>query len=345
MDPRGKLMVWMLAGAAFLLPSLFAADTSVEYSAIDALLAKHCLDCHASQEPDGKLILETYTNLMQGGESGRVIVPGRSAESLLVRAVEVGLDRDGKKKIMPPGKREKLKPDEIAWIKRWIDAGAPAPKVDPRPLARELAVPNIQPTVPPPRSIRSASYSHSLKLVALARHGEVELVSLDSRQVVRRLTGLRGAVNALTFSKDGNTLAVASGEPALFGQATIWNATDGRLLRTIEAHNDSLYAIAISPDGLRLATGSYDQKIKLWNPADGELVHTLSAHNAAIYSLAFRPDGKILASASGDRTIKLWQVASGKRVETLSQPLREIVALAWSPDGKRIAYLATDADP
>src|SRR5262245_36316613 len=109
MNPRGKVIVWTLAAAAFLIPPLFAADPPVDYSSVDALLAKHCLDCHASQEPDGKLVLETYTNLMQGGESGRVIVPGRSAESLLVQAVEVGLARDGKKKIMPPGKREKLK--------------------------------------------------------------------------------------------------------------------------------------------------------------------------------------------------------------------------------------------
>jgi WD40 repeat protein len=342
MDSCRKAIVWALVITAFLLPSARSEESPADYSAVDALFAKHCLDCHASQEPDGKLILETYTNLMQGGESGRVIVPGRSSESLIVRAVEVGLDRDGKKKLMPPGKREKLKPDEITTLKRWIDAGAPAPKTTPRPLARDVVVPKIKPSVPPPRAIRSAAYSQSLKLVALARHAEVELVSLETRQVVRRLTELRGAVNALTFSKDGNTLAVASGEPALFGQATLWNAADGRLLRTIEGHNDALYAIAISPDGSRLATGSYDQKIKLWNPADGELVHTLSAHNAAIYCLAFRPDGKILASASGDRTVKLWQVASGKRVETLSQPLRDILGLAWNPNGKRLAAASAD---
>src|SRR6187551_2098301 len=128
MDPRGKVIGWALAAATFLLPSLPAAEAPADYSAVDALLAKHCLDCHGNQEPDGKLILETYTNLMHGGESGRAVVPGRNTESLLVQAVEIGLERDGKKKIMPPGKREKLKPDEIAVIKRWIDAGAPPPK-------------------------------------------------------------------------------------------------------------------------------------------------------------------------------------------------------------------------
>jgi WD40 repeat protein len=319
-----------------------AAESAHDYAAIDALFAKHCLDCHATQEPEGKLVLESFDALMKGGESGRVIVPGKSAESLIVQAVETGLERDGRKKLMPPGKREKLKPEEVAVLKSWIDAGAPAPKETVKPSARELVLPRIQPAVPPRRSIQAVAYSPALKLIAVARYSEVELVSFETRRVVRKLTGLRGAVNAVAFSADGKTLAAAAGEPALFGQATLWNAADGKLVRTFEGHNDSLYAIAVSPDAQTLATGSYDQKIKLWQIATGDLLHTLSAHNGAIFGLAFRPDGMILASASGDRTVKLWNVITGKRVETLNQPLKEQSALAWTLDGKRLAAAGGD---
>jgi WD40 repeat protein len=249
--------------------------------------------------------------------------------------VEGSFEKDGKKKVMPPGKRKKLQPDEITVLKSWIDGGALPPK-DPANLVRELVTPRIEPTAPPRRPILAAAWSPSLKLLALARHGEVELFSPETRTVVRKLMGHRGQVNALAFSADGKTLASAAGEPGLFGEAKLWDASEGKLLRTFEGHRDAIYAIAIAPDGKTLGTGSYDQKIKLWEIDTGKELHTLSAHNGAIFDLAFRPDGKILASASADRTVKLWNVATGKRTDTLSQPLKELYALTWSSSGRRL---------
>ena len=306
-----------------------------DYSAVDALFARHCFDCHAAQDPEGKLVLESFEALMRGGESGKVLVPDKSTESLIVKMVEGTFEQEGKRKIMPPGKRRKLLPDEVALLKSWIDAGALPPKLLAK-AARDLVTPKIEPTAPPRRPIPALAWSASAKLLAIARHGEVELFSPETRAVVRRLTGHRGQVNALAFSADGQTLASAAGEPALFGEAKLWNVADGKLLHTFEGHKDALYSVAISPDGKTLATGSYDQKIKLWNIATSNELHTLSAHNGCIFDLAFRPDGKILASASGDRTVKLWNVATGKRADTLSQPLKEIYAVAWSADGRRL---------
>jgi len=312
-----------------------------DYASVEAIIARHCLDCHAAQDPEGQLVLETFETLMKGGENGAVILPGRSADSRLVQMVEGSLQKEGKKLIMPPGKRQKLKPDEIAAIKAWIDLGAPAPKEPPK-IVRELVLPKILPTVPPRRSIQAIAFAAGPKLLAVGRYGEVELISSESRAVVRVLKGHRGSVNALALSADGKQLGAAAGEPALFGEARLWNLADGSLIRTFEGHKDALYSIAISPDGKILATGSYDQKIKLWELETGKELQTLSAHNGAIFDLAFRPDGKILASASGDRTVKLWNVATGKRLETLSQPLKEQYALAWSPDGRRLAAAGVD---
>ena len=343
MHPFARRLTSAAFAALFLLsvrPSRGAATN--DYAAVEAIFAKHCLDCHAAQDPEGKLVLESFEALMKGGESGPSVLPGAGTDSLLVKAVVTGVEHDGKRKIMPPGKRAKLVPEEIAVLKNWIDAGALPPTKTGQSVARELVLPKIAPTTPPRRSIQAMAYSPALKLIAVARHGAVELLSSETRQVVRTLTGLKGQVNAVAFSADGKRLAAAAGEPARFGQATLWNAEGGRLIRTYSGHGDALYAVAISPDGKTLATGSYDQKIKLWSIETGEVQHTLSAHNGAIYGLAFRPDGKILGSASGDRTVKLWNVATGKRVETFSQPLKEQYTLAWSKDGKRLAAAGAD---
>ncbi len=310
-----------------------------DYSAVDAIFTKHCLECHEAKDPEANLVLESFEALMKGSENGMVIVPGKGAESLLVKMIEGAVEKEGKKKIMPPGKREKLGPEEIALVKAWIDGGAKPPAGN---KVRELAVPKIQPKVPPRNAINALAFAPGPKLLAVARYGEVELHSAENHALLRTLTGHRGSVNAVVFSLDGKQLFTAAGEPALFGEVRQWNVADGALIRVFEGHRDGLYSMALSPDGAILATGSYDQKIKLWKVATGEEIRTLSGHNGCVFGLAFRPDGKILASASADRTVKLWDVASGERRDTLSQSLKELYAVAFSPDGKRLVAGGVD---
>ena len=83
------------------------------------IFGKYCLSCHGHDDPDGGLVLERHSTLLKGGESGAAILSGKSSGSLLVRLIE-----SSAKEVMPPGKRKKLTADEIATIKKWIDAGA-----------------------------------------------------------------------------------------------------------------------------------------------------------------------------------------------------------------------------
>ena len=311
------------------------------YAPVQSIFAEHCLDCHAASDPEGKLVLENFETLSKGGESGPVIVPGSSSASLLIKMIEGAFEKDGKKKIMPPGKRKKLGPEEIASIKSWIDAGAkpPAPgEIKPR----ELVFPKIVPRGSPRQPIQALAYTAPVSLIAIGRYGAVEIIGSESRQQVRKLEGHQGNVNGLVFSSDGSRLFVASGETALAGEITVWNVADGTLVRRWSGHHDSLYSIALSPDGKTVATGSYDQKIELWEAETGREIRMLSGHNGAIFGLAFRPDGKILASASGDRTVKLWDVSSGERRDTLSQSLKELYTVQFSRDGKRVVAGGVD---
>src|SRR3954469_17293436 len=99
-----------------------------DFAEVQRLFDKHCVECHEAKDPEGKLVLESFESLMQGGENGPSIVPKKSQESLLVKRVEGRVEREGKKKIMPPGKKTKLTAEETATIKSWIDAGALPPK-------------------------------------------------------------------------------------------------------------------------------------------------------------------------------------------------------------------------
>lgn len=326
---------------ALLVSSLCLQAAEADFQPVAALFNKHCLDCHGVQDPEGKLVLETHELLIKGGESGPAVVPGKSSQSLLVRMIEGKFEKEGKVRFMPPGKREKLSASEIQTIRDWIDAGAPGPKAGVA-VTKEIAIPKIAPSVAVRRSIQSMAYEAKGKLLAVGRHGEVELHSAESQSLVRTLPGPAGNVSAAAFSPDGKNLYAAGGDAGFPGEIRQWNVADGALVRTVAGHNDSIYGMAVSPDGKLLATGSYDQKIKIWDAVTGAEVRTLSGHNGCVYALAFRPDGKILASASGDRTVKLWDVATGERRDTLSQPLKEQYALAFNANGRRLAAGGVD---
>ncbi|MBI3877951.1 MAG: hypothetical protein HY300_18650 [Verrucomicrobia bacterium] len=342
-DPKRKLVLLASALLALSGGDSFAAAAPDFNQHIAPIFRMHCLDCHAANDPEKNLVLESYESLMKGGENGKVVAPGNSAESLLVKFLEGRSGKTGKNQFMPPGKRDKLSATDIAAVKAWIDDGAKPPTAALTLAPRELKTPKIEPKVPPRRAIHALAFAPGPNVIAVARYGEVELLDAATREVKQTLRGHRGHVNAVAFSKDGKLLASAAGEPGLFGEVKLWNVADGTLLRTIEGHGDALYSVAISPDGKLLATGSYDQKIKLWSVDTGSELKTLSGHNGCIFGLAFRPDGKILASASADRTVKLWDAATGERRDTLTQPLKEQYAVAFSPDGKRLVAGGVDS--
>ena len=311
---------------------------SVDYTKqITPLWDTYCIDCHSADDADGEFALDTFAALMKGGEEGTAIVEGKAEESLLVKFLEGRSGRGGKNEFMPPGKREKLKAEEIALIKAWINSGAKGPLVsEAKPMPKEVITPKIAPTVPLKRSIQAVAFSPKVPFVAVGRYGEVELVNPATKEVVRRLSGFTGKVNAVAFSPDGETVYAAGGEAGILGIVRSWKTSDGSSLRSFEGHTDAAYALAVSPDGQWIATGAYDQKIRLWDTATGKEIALLKGHNGAVNGLSFRPDGKVLASASADRTVKLWSIPTGQRLDTLSQPTKEQTSVVFSADGKTL---------
>ena len=79
-----------------------------------------------------------------------------------------------------------------------------------------------------------------------------------------------------------------------------------------EEHNSDVYSVnfssksSFSPDGLLLASASWDKTIEIWDIQDNKLLKILEGHNDAVNSVKISPDGKLLASASADKTIKVW---------------------------------------
>ena len=99
---------------------------------IRPIFKAHCFDCHgASEELKGDLDLRLKRLLVRGGKSGPAIQPGKPEESYLIRRVQTGQ--------MPPGDN-KLPPEQIAILRRWVAAGAPTARPEPDTLDAGISI-------------------------------------------------------------------------------------------------------------------------------------------------------------------------------------------------------------
>jgi WD40 repeat protein len=123
------------------------------------------------------------------------------------------------------------------------------------------------------------------------------------------------------------------------------------LVATLAGHAEIVYAVAFSPDGQRLATGSFDKSVKLWDAATGKAVRTLAGpggHQNLVLCVAFSPDGKLLASGGADNQVRLWKLDGPPKPGTVENPVRslghnrEVDALAFNPAGTLLAAAGHD---
>ncbi|MET8583834.1 trypsin-like peptidase domain-containing protein [Streptomyces collinus] len=124
--------------------------------------------------------------------------------------------------------------------------------------------------------------------------------------------------------------------------ASLRDAAALPLRQSLVGHRREVYAVAFSPDGRTLATGSTDGKARLWDVATGRPRTVLDGHGGEVWSVAFSPDGRTLATGSKDSRARLWDVATGKTRGTLIGHTDQVNSVAFSPDGRTLATGSAD---
>src|SRR5208282_2717084 len=122
-----------------------------------------------------------------------------------------------------------------------------------------------------------------------------------------------------------------------------------KLMALLKGHSDVVNALAFSPDGSRLISGSGDRTAILWDTGslsgagtgirarargtEPKLLHRLEGHKDFIYAVGFSPDGSRAVTGSFDHDLKLWRTDDGKEIAHMTGHGDKVRSLAVAPDG------------
>ena len=256
------------------------------------ILRRNCLACHNSQKGEDGVNLETPQTIAKGGDTGKLVEPKKAESSSLFRVAA-----HMSKPIMPPAGNKagarNCTPEELALIKQWIDEGATGEVRGSGPIVWQPLPEGLNP-------IYAVALTDDGQFAAAGRANQIHLFHLPTATAIGRLT-----------------------DPALLADKTY--------ARPGVAHRDMTYALAFSPDGNTLASGSF-REVKLWQRPTNVQKQTLPG---AAELLATSPDGKWLAAASGN-DIKLWSLPALTPGKTLSGHTSPVKALGFSTNSARL---------
>jgi WD40 repeat protein len=262
---------------------LSAADLDF-YKDVYPFLKTNCISCHNKTTTKADLNMETPELMIKGGEAGTALVPGKSAESLVVAASLHTQDME-----MPPPNNKSgavnLTPAEIAILKQWIDQGAKASVQQERAVVLKAFSASVDP-------IYSVAMTKDGRYAACGRSNQIHLYDLATRHFVAQISdpaekngaAHRALVQSLSFSPDGTKLASGS-----FREVKIWKLNMGKA--------DASAAKLVSA------------------PASADLIQKITtAGKVAVLSSAMSADGKQVVTGCADGSVRIWDTTNAKQV-------------------------------
>jgi WD40 repeat protein len=153
---------------------------------------------------------------------------------------------------------------------------------------------------------------------------------------VRTLATGHGAVNRVMFLEK---LLISAGRDRAL---RLWEPGTGELVKTLDAHNDSVYTLAVSANGQLLASGGRDGTVRLWETSSWVRQGVLRGHKHSVLAVAVHPNGRTIASGSADGTIKFWDATSQELTASVESGHISVNFVVFPPGGEWLASGGTD---
>ena len=180
---------------------------------------------------------------------------------------------------------------------------------------------------------------HGRRAVSGHQDGSIGLIDVESGTRIGRFKRNDATVWSVAFA-GGPKRFIAAGHD---WTAAVWDATVAEApVGVLEGHASAVQAVAYSPNGPYIATGSADRTVRLWRDGNLNPVRTYRGHKEYVTALAFSPDGRYLASGALDGSIRVWHTSSNSLYRVQSGHQARIAGLAFSPNGDMIASADED---
>ena len=199
--------------------------------------------------------------------------------------------------------------------------------------------------------INSLSFSPDGQMLASRGSREIYVWHVQTGKPHTVFTGYTSKITGVAFSPDGQTLVSGS-----WNGIHLWDVRTGERLKTLPtghmtvvsdtgdtttSYGFTVHSVAFSPDGQMLASGGFDNIVRLWDVGTGAHLKALTGHTGVAWSVAFSPDGQTLASGGLDG-VRLWDVGTGAHLKTLTGHTGKVASVAFSPDGQTLASGGAD---
>lgn len=181
-------------------------------------------------------------------------------------------------------------------------------------------------------TIYRALLSPDGKMAITVSDKKLTLWDASTGQSIRTTNWESGYWARLAFSADSRQFATSVG----YGDNVViktWETETGRHLHTLKGHQREINALAFSPDGQMLLSGSDDRTVILWDTGDGTIKRRFQGHANEVKAVAFvGPSGRYVMTAGVDG-LRLWDVATGDELTRIVRVNNSPDWLAVSPDG------------
>ena len=290
------------------------------------VLVQKCQACHGREKAKGGFRLHTFESLMKAGDGGAAVVPGKPAESRLVKLIASN-DPDERM----PQDDGPLPAEQVRMIEKWVSEGAKFDGPDAKAGLATLAVAR-HPAAPQaykrPVPALALAFSPDGKELAAGGYHEVTLWTPGDGKLLGRLGNVAQQTHALAYTPEGALLAAAGGTPGVVGELKLFDAVRRSEVVSLERSGDTLLAAGFSPDGSRLVAAGADSAVLFYDVARRMRVLSVEPHADWVTAVAFTPDGRRVLTASRDKTARVLDAGTGE-VQATYTGHSDALAAAW----------------
>jgi WD40 repeat protein len=171
----------------------------------------------------------------------------------------------------------------------------------------------------------SIAYSPDGKWILTGSQYDVRIWDAANRRELKTL--ITGSFSRVCVSwKPGGKYCVVSTEENI----RIYDTETWKIVNRLRGHQATIYDIAYSSDGRRIASSSEDKTIKIWDAETGKEIRTITGQRY-FRDMAWKPNTKQLAAVTPDGGIKIWDSETGREISNFTGGTQSVI---YSPDGR-----------